>query len=124
MDGWPRLAEVLEMYRQALVEHGHTGRGVDVFGTLLAVADIMLHDDLPTWDELAVWGERLQADTLPELEGDIADEHYCLSHLMSQVIDPYRSGGGGRRWRNGLAKPPGGTTPMGRTRKKRRRAAS
>ncbi|KAF0097526.1 MAG: DNA primase [bacterium] len=67
------------------------------------------------------WPCGVHADTLPELEGDIADEHYCLSHLMSQVIDPYRSGG---RWRNGLARPPGGTTPSGRTRKKGRQAAS
>ena len=63
-------------------------------------------------------GEGTPSDTVPERE---ADEHYCLSHLMSQVIDPYRSGG---RWRNGLARPPGGTTPSGRTRKKGRQAAS
>lgn len=41
IDGWPRLPEALEQYRIALKAVGHEGRSVEVFGTVLAAADIV-----------------------------------------------------------------------------------
>lgn len=92
IDGWARWPQTLEAYRQALADHGHVGRGADVFGTLLAAADLLLWDAVPSAANLRAWGEKLAAAELAELEGDVADEHHCLNHLLTFTIDPHRSG--------------------------------
>lgn len=92
VDGWPRLADTIEAYRQALIAAGHSARGADQFGTLLACADVMLHDHPPSSEELAEWGERLKASDLAERDDDAADHQRCLNHLLTWVADVYRSG--------------------------------
>src|SRR5690606_9963036 len=44
VDCWDRLPAALHAYRQALEAEGMTARACDQFGTLLAVADVLLHD--------------------------------------------------------------------------------
>jgi len=91
VDGWPRLADVFEQYRNALAEHGHRARSADQLGILLACAHLALHDDgLPDADYLGMWAERLP----PEREA-AKDHQNCIAHLLTAAIDPYR--GGGRR---------------------------
>lgn len=91
VDGWPRFAPTLEAYRQALAEAGHSRRGGDVWGTLLACADLLLHDYPPSGDELAAWGEKLRVEGLAELE-DVSDEMHCLHHLLTSLLDVVRNG--------------------------------
>ncbi len=92
LDGWQRWPQTLEAYRQALADHGHVGRGADVFGTLMACADLMLWDHLRGEAYVGAWGAKLAAADLAELEGDVADEHHCLQHLLTYTVDLYREG--------------------------------
>jgi hypothetical protein len=91
VDGFPRLAETVERYREALAAAGHRARSADQLGILLACADILLHDrNEATSDELDLWCERLPP------ERDSAKDHQnCIAHLLTAAIDPFR--GGGRR---------------------------
>ncbi|WP_042443161.1 hypothetical protein [Azospirillum sp. B510] len=85
VDQWPRFAATLDAYRQAMREGGHSARGQDVFGTLLAVSDLLLYDVVPDEGGLKAWAAKLSAATLAELEGDVTDEAACLNHLLSTV---------------------------------------
>ncbi|WP_022729763.1 hypothetical protein [Fodinicurvata sediminis] len=92
LDGWPRFEETLEAYRAQLTSGGHGARGSDQFGTLLAVADLMLHDHLPAGDELAVWSERLSAADIAEQDDAARDHERWLQHLLTSVVDAWRGG--------------------------------
>lgn len=91
--GWFRLGHALEVYRAALVDNGHTARGADQFGTLLACADVMLHDHETDTDSAQQFADKLRAADLAEHDDDMRDEYRCLAHLMTCAIDPFRSGG-------------------------------
>ena len=67
VDGWPRLAGLIETYRAALQGVGHSARGQDVFGTLLAVGDLLLHDHDPDSDTVAVPNHLETADSFSDL---------------------------------------------------------
>lgn len=84
-DEWPRLEAVLAKYRQALAKHGHGGRSQDQFGTLLAVADVLLYDVI---DELQVefWAKLLAADTLAEKTTELVDEEEAVNHLATSFM--------------------------------------
>lgn len=90
---WPRLADVLEIYRQALMDAGHNSRGADQLGTLLACVDVLLHDEPPDSDSLAEVVAPLSGAALAEFDDDAPDTDLCLAHLLTSIIDPYRGGG-------------------------------
>jgi hypothetical protein len=87
---WRRFPGTLEAYRAAMATAGHSARGQDVFGTLLACADLLLADELPETDVLAGWTQRLEASKLAEIEGTMSDENACLAYLLSTQIDNSR----------------------------------
>jgi hypothetical protein len=71
---WRRWPETLEAWRAALTEAGHGGRGADQYGTLLAAADLALHDDAaPNHDYCAIWAQKLAAGELARRADDAAD---------------------------------------------------
>ncbi len=88
-DTWP---ERLEMWRAALALEGHSGRGADNFGTVLALADMAMSDDLPTPDHLAGWARKIgRAIAEDSVEvGSNADD--MVLHLLGQRLDPFRRG--------------------------------
>ncbi|MBC7906908.1 MAG: hypothetical protein H7Y60_09205 [Rhodospirillaceae bacterium] len=92
VDGSPRLSEVLKAYRAAMRSSGHSGRGADVFGTLLSCAHIVLSDDLPKATNLEEWGHRLKASELAELSTDMAANMACLLHLLTSLLDVKQGG--------------------------------
>jgi hypothetical protein len=92
-DQWPRFKATLEAYRAALTgPGGHTGRGADQFGTLLAVADLALYDWPPEGDTLAGWAEKLKAAGLAEVSDDLADHERCLEQLRGSIVDVFKGG--------------------------------
>lgn len=93
IDGWPRWVATLEHYRESLIAAGHTARGADQFGTLLAAADLLLMNGAACGETSAPWIEQLQAGQMIETEEDVRDEEQCLAHLLSSAVDPYRNGG-------------------------------
>lgn len=94
IDGWGRLEETLEYFRAALAEVGHTARGQDQFGILLACADILLNDATPSTDcEMpAAWVLKLDAANLVETEDQGQDEDAMLQFLLTTAVDPFRNG--------------------------------
>lgn len=86
VDGWARLAPTLETYAQALAERGHSKRGCDVFGTLLACADLVMFDQV-NGDYAAEMAEQL-----PAADDDTDDADEWLHHLLSSVTDVHRDG--------------------------------
>lgn len=91
LDGWPRWAATLEAYRQALAAQGHGGRGADQLGTLLAAADLALHDRPPSGDDLDDWAARLKPSGAGD-QADDADHERCVAHLVTSPVDVYRGG--------------------------------
>ena len=91
-DGWPRLRESLEGWRQALIGAGMDARGADQYGTLLAAAEVALHDGLPDTDTMQVWAERVADATREQRAAEMPEWARCLEHLASCASPQWRSG--------------------------------
>ncbi|MEX0306044.1 MAG: hypothetical protein AB3N12_01545 [Ruegeria sp.] len=92
IDGWSDWAERLDLWRAALAKKGHGGRTADNYGTVLALADMGLHTELPNDETMDGWVAKLdrflKAETVEV--GSNADD--MLVHLMSQPLDVWRRG--------------------------------
>lgn len=92
IDHWPRVQDLLGAWRQTMKSAGHGGRGADLYGTLLAMADLVLNDHPPTADDLEPWVERLDATALARRD-DIEPEHReSLGHLLTWQLPVHRGG--------------------------------
>ncbi|MEC9434634.1 MAG: hypothetical protein VYD87_17145 [Pseudomonadota bacterium] len=89
---WSRWPETLEHYRKALARHGHNARGADQFGSLLAMADLCIEDDVPVPGRCDGWAEKLAASVIGEQTDQARDWQRLASHLLSQQLDPWRNG--------------------------------
>jgi hypothetical protein len=83
VDGWPRWNDTLAMYRAAFGRKGYSARGADVFGTMLAAADLLLED------------EELHSDFADEMVSEVFidddmgfDQDLCLQHLLTSLLPP------------------------------------
>lgn len=92
VDGWVRFPEALETYRAALAHVGHAARGQDVFGTLLAVADIMLHDRECDSDTVGELAEALNVEHLAEISDNASEPARCVQRLATTAIPLDASG--------------------------------
>ncbi len=92
LDQWHRLHETLERYRAALSGVGHSARSCDQFGTLLAMADLGLYDDVPEVETCEAWAEKLRAEVIQEASDERSDWERMLWHLLTQPLDVFRSG--------------------------------
>ena len=92
LNGWKRLPDTLEMYRQMLAKAGHGGRSADLFGTLMACYDLLIGDTLPCTDELDQWQELFERENFAEAQEDLPDHQRCLEHLLTSQVDIYRNG--------------------------------
>jgi hypothetical protein len=104
MDNWSRWHETFTAWREFLAGCGHDGRGQDTFGTLMAVADLVIADDAIALDlamgpnatdgeaPFDAWRPHLAAASLAEFEDAAENWSLCLGHLMSQRIEAWRGG--------------------------------
>jgi hypothetical protein len=92
IDQWDRLQrQVLPLYYTELGRLGWDQRGCSVYATLLACADVALHDEADT-QRAARQAKQLEG-AWREHKGDEAPSwRRCLDHLMASVVDPYRKG--------------------------------
>jgi hypothetical protein len=88
---WHRWPETLMIYIIDLMARGHNGRSADQFGTLLAMADLMLHDRLLCEDARAELCNHLAASKLAEVSDSSSDHQKCADALMLAVVDTGRS---------------------------------
>lgn len=92
IDRWPDLqGRALPLWRAALMRAGWDGRGADLYGTLLAGADVALHDATPA-DFLADLVAELEETRLAHLADEVPEWRRLLDHLAATVVDPYRRG--------------------------------
>lgn len=100
VDEWHRFPATLNAWREFLASCGHDGRGQDTFGTLMAVADLIVADDAveldleigPNAESYESWRPLLSAAGLAELEDMTDNWRLCLTHLLSQRIEAWRGG--------------------------------
>lgn len=95
-DGWERWPRVLSLYRGAMREAGHGGRGADQFGTMAAAAHLALSDDDPTSQELDWWIDRLKVDELAETATFSPNWKQCLQHMLDTQPDALRHRSGAK----------------------------
>lgn len=82
IDQWDRYDATLQAYRRALAGAGHGGRSADQFGTLLAMADLLLYDGPePEPDVLSDWAEALKASDLAETADNRSDAEEAVEFL-------------------------------------------
>jgi hypothetical protein len=85
VDHWARLDPLIDSYKLALAEVGHSGRSADQFGTLLAVADLLLYD-VAEQGNIEEWADRFKASALAEKETDLADEQEIVQFLATSFL--------------------------------------
>lgn len=103
IDCWPRFNELLAVWRGAMKEAGHGARGADVYGTLLACADLAQHDDPPTADDLDQWKEWLDSKALAARFDIQPDYRLCANRLLSSHLDGYRGDDAARTFADWIA---------------------
>jgi hypothetical protein len=87
VDGFPRFEATKIKYHAALAAQGHGPRACDQFGTLLAGADVLLHDwVLPDDEEVAHWASLCRPDRMAEIADDVPDHVECLHHILSSEV--------------------------------------
>lgn len=90
--GWPRLEQALQQFQGALSRVGHGARGCDQFGTLLAMADLALHDQDVDTDSAEALAAQLNAGQMEEVFEQASDQERMLQHLLTKAVDPWRAG--------------------------------
>lgn len=91
VDGWVRWPATFAWFRDQLGQVGHSKRGQDQLGTLLASAYLLLFDGMPEGEAMD-WVRDLKASELAEIDDDARDEERCMTHLLTYSIDPFRNG--------------------------------
>lgn len=104
IDNWHRWNATRDAWRAFLASCGHDGRGQDTFGTLLAVADLVIADDAveleldmgPNADggenPFESWRPLLAVEALSEFHDARENWQLCLTHLLSKRIEAWRGG--------------------------------
>lgn len=111
VDGWGRWDDTREQYCTALAAVGHSARGADVFGTLLAAADLLLDDAPPHSDIVEEIAKQFDVTTLAEAENDVREEEQCLQYLLTKSIP--LDGAGERRSVGEWVRRAAGISPIG-----------
>lgn len=92
IDGFPRWAETLLMFKQALIDiGGHDARGAEQFGALMAAAHIASSDEAPSAQDLARWATLLRAPDLSETAYKTDDWRECLNQLCDVTPEGLRN---------------------------------
>ena len=89
---WARHDSTVKYYIAQLTAGGHSKRGAEQFGTLLACADMLLFQGATDKILASDWVARMHAADLAETADDVRDEEQCWQTLLATPIDAYRRG--------------------------------
>lgn len=92
VDNWHRWEETLEAYRLALAVEGHDPRGCDQYGTLLAMVDMMRHDEIADSDTIGMLAKALNFETMNDGSYRASNAEAMLNHIISTPLDVFRGG--------------------------------
>src|SRR6185369_4677497 len=87
---WSFWPERLDYFREQLAVLKHSNRGQDQFGTLLAAADLALHESDPEAEEWAEIAEALDPAQMGETAGALPNWRRCLNHILNHQPDGWR----------------------------------
>lgn len=91
-DRWPAVDGAVMAYNTALRASGHTARAADQFGTLLALADVLLTDGAVDAERVAKQVRQVAPETLAETSEDVPLAEQCLNHLLTKTLSIWRNG--------------------------------
>lgn len=96
-DQWHDWPALYERYRAAMRQHGHTSRGQNTFGTLLAAGHLLLGDagmQLLGIDpaNLDRWASELSAESVIELENAQPSWLECIERIMNGRLNAWQKG--------------------------------
>ncbi|WP_226783173.1 DUF927 domain-containing protein [Oceaniglobus trochenteri] len=92
IDAWPTWLERQGVWHAALAKADIHGRAADNYGTVMALADMLLSPHDIRADVAANWVERLGEALEDEPDDDPTNADDMLTHLLSQPLDPWRNG--------------------------------
>lgn len=92
IDNWPAFNLRLQLWREAVMAVGLDGRGADLYGTMLAAQDILLHDQAPDSDTLAEMAAMVAEATRADRSEEEPEWLRCLGHLRSSPAPQWRGG--------------------------------
>ncbi len=90
-EGWARWPETLRAYEDGMQRIQHNQRGAKQFGTLLAAADLLLHDSVPAPDVVDGLVVGLERNELYEYESADPTWLKVLRHILSAQPDVFRN---------------------------------
>lgn len=90
VDVWGRLAEAERVYDAALADVGHSRRGQAVLGTTLALARLVLEDQVPSAKMARVEAAAVAPRMLVEWLEPVAEQRRVIDHILSRslVVSP------------------------------------
>jgi len=88
----PRWDALIDAFRGALIDSGHSDRAADTFGTLAAGYHAAIRDTLPDEAELKEWVALLRPDTLIETSGREKTWRRCFMHMVEAQPENLRIG--------------------------------
>jgi len=89
---WPSWRARLDLWREAFGAHAIEGRNADNWATLMALAQMLRAEALPTAEELAGWTAKVARHIKADL-GDLgSDADEVLVHLLTQTLDKHMRG--------------------------------
>lgn len=89
--GRPRWDALIDAFRLALIDSGHSDRAADTFGTLAAGYHAAMRDVMPEKAELDEWMALLKPSTLIETSGREKTWRRCFIHMLDAQPDALRT---------------------------------
>jgi hypothetical protein len=92
IDRWPSWTHRLDLWREAMAAAGIMGRDAENWGAVMAMAQMMQAEALPTPDEMAGWCAKVSRHVSADMEEQGNDADEVIVHLLSKMYDPFRRG--------------------------------
>jgi hypothetical protein len=98
IDNWHRFPATWRTYAEMLADAGHSGRGQEVFGTLMACADLIIDQDAAELgikvgngtEQLNVWHEHFKISEMAEYADIKENWRSALDHMLTATVDAWR----------------------------------
>lgn len=94
-EGWLRWEETLRAYEDGMQRIQHNQRGAKQFGTLLAAADLLMHDSVPEASVVDGLVKGLERNELYEYESSDPTWLKAFRHILAAHPEAWRHKGGG-----------------------------
>lgn len=89
---WPTWGARLDLWLEAFAGEGLSGRNGKNWATVLAMADMALHEGLPSADICKGWAKRVAQAVRVEVAEIGSDADSMLMHLLTQPLNVYNRG--------------------------------